>query len=55
MPKILIKSYGDFYSMTKKQISNYLCRKGFVCLASLNLCKADLIFNAIDIYKKYGA
>lgn len=51
----MIKSYGDFYSMTKKQISNYLCRKGFACLASLKLSKSDLLFNAIDIYKKYGA
>lgn len=52
---LVIKSYGDFYSMTKKQISFYLSNKGFACLASLSQSKSDLIFNAIDIYKKYGA
>lgn len=51
----IIRSYGDFYSMTKKEISDYLFRKGFGCLASLKQTKDNLIFNAIDIYKKYGA
>lgn len=51
----IIRSYGDFYSMTKKQISNYLCRKGFGCCASLKQTKDQLLFNAIEIYKKYGA
>lgn len=51
----MIKSYGDFYSMSKKQISAYLYKKGFGCLGSLKLSKSDLIFNAIDIFKKYGA
>lgn len=52
---IYVKSYGDFYSMNKKQISFYLVKKGFGCLASLKQTKDDLIFHAIDIYKKYGA
>lgn len=51
----MIKNYGDFYSMTKKDISKYLYSKGFGCLGSLKLSKSDLIFNAIEIYKKYGS
>ena len=50
-----IKSYGDFYSMSKKQISSYLISKGFSCYANLNQSKDDLLFHAIDVYKKYGA
>lgn len=49
-----IQSYGEFYYMTKSQIAKYLCRAGFACLASLKQSKDNLIFNAIDIYKKYG-
>lgn len=49
-----IKSYGEFYYMTKAQIANYLIRAGFACLASLKQTKDSLIYNAIDIYKKYG-
>lgn len=49
-----IKSYGDFYSMSKKQISNYLTLKGFGCLANLKQSKDDLLFHAITIFKKYG-
>lgn len=52
---MIINSYGDFYSMTKKQIAFYLIQKGFACLASLKQTKDNLIFNAIEIYKKYGA
>ena len=50
-----IKSYGDFYSMSKKQISSYLISKGFIRYANLNQSKDDLLFYAIDVYKKYGA